>query len=664
MVLLVFVIAALAVPRARPDAAGHGQKPAEPPEFDIILRHGTILDGTGGSPYRGDVGVIRDRIARVGDLARSRAALELDVKGLYLAPGFINLHSHAVPAALATAENMLTQGVTTELLNPDGGGRTNITGQLEQAAPQGLAVNVGAYIGFNAAWTTVVGEADRRPTEPEIARMRDILTANLDAGAWGVSAGLDYKPAYFATTEEVVEVVKAAAPWRTNFTNHDRVRPETGYSSRAAMAETIGIASRAGLLPVITHMKVQGQEQGTSPAALAMMDEATKRGSYTAADAYPYLAGQTGLGALLIPAWAQDGGRAQMLERFKNPAERARIVAEVEEAMTARFGGPAGVYLPASRRELVDVMHEMNVRAGEAVVRLLESGNQGVILRFGSEPDLVRILQHPTTSIACDCGAVLPEGAARPAQGSAGPAGASHPRYYGSYPRVLGRYVRERKALTWQDAIRKMTLLPAATIGLIDRGAIASGMMADLVVFDPVSVIDRATFEEPTIPSEGIRHVIVNGVVALRDGRPTGDRGGRVLRRAAHMPSRPAPAPARRQLAAQGSVTPGGGTALRVIVDVMHPRGARSARGTFRVTDRSGTIVFEAREFGILQTLGTWASFTAYSRGSTPEGSRAATVVAEVADPLDPARAPSLRVIVEGRFEAVGRLATDAVRVR
>jgi N-acyl-D-amino-acid deacylase len=290
-----------------------GQVRSSDSPFDLIIRNGTVIDGTGAPPFRDDVAITRGRIARIGNLSGAGAVRELDVAGLYVAPGFINLHSHASPAALSTAENMLTQGVTTEILNPDGGGWTDLALQLADAAAQGLAVNIGAYIGFNSAWAAVVGEADRRPTTDDVARMREILATNLEAGAWGVAAGLDYKPAYYATAEELVDVVKAAAPYRTNFTNHDRLTPETKYSSRAGIAETIGIAVRAGLIPVITHMKVQGREQGSATMTLGLMRDATARGNYTAADAYPYLAGQTGLGALLIPGWAQDGGRETML---------------------------------------------------------------------------------------------------------------------------------------------------------------------------------------------------------------------------------------------------------------------------------------------------------------------------------------------------------------
>ena len=409
---------------------------------------------------------------------------------------------------------MLTQGVTTEIVNADGSGPLDLAAQLDGAAARGLAVNLGANIGFNSVWTEVVGLADRRPTASEAARMRQLITAGLAAGAWGVSAGLDYKPAYFATTEDVIAVVGVAREWRTAFTNHDRLTPESGFSSLAAMAETIAVGARTGLTPVVTHMKLQGHEQGRADTILTQMRQATERGNYTAADVYPYLAGQTGLVAFTIPGWAQDGGREAMLKRFADPAQRARIVKEAEAAMTARFGGPAGVYLPSMKQELTDVMREMQVPAGEAVVRLLERGSPGIIARFGIEADLVRILQHPTASVACDCGAVERE--------------AAHPRYYGTFPRVLGRYVREQQALTWEDAVRKMTGLPAATVGLVDRGRLAVGMAADVVVFDPATVIDHATFEAPMEPSEGIRHVLVNG------------RRGAARRRADRRARRPA----------------------------------------------------------------------------------------------------------------------------
>src|SRR6185436_1560564 len=388
---------------------------------------------------------------------------------------------------------------------------------------------IGGYIGFNSAWQTVVGNSDRRPAPDEVERMRGLIASGLDHGAWGVSAGLDYKPGYFAKTEEVIAVVKTARDARTNFTNHDRITPESNYSSKAGIEETIAIGRKAGLVPIVTHMKTQGREQGTAAQLLASMAQSTKLGHYTAADAYPYLAGQSGLGSLIIPGWAQEGGRDAMLKRFADPPTRARIVKESEEAMAARFGGPQGVYIPSSQRELTAVMKEMNAGAGETIVRILEQGpDPGAILRFGAEEDLIKILKDPVTSMACDCGA------------STGTR--VHPRFYGSFPRVLGRYVREQKIMSWEQAIRKSSWLPASTIGMSDRGLIALGMAADIVVFDPNTIIDRATYEDPALPSEGVKHVFVNGVLALKDGAATGNKSGRALLRSANMPSRPASA--------------------------------------------------------------------------------------------------------------------------
>ena len=561
-----------------------------PPGYDIVLRGGTVVDGSGAPPYKADVAISGSSIARIGDLGWQRAKTEIDATGLFVAPGFINIHSHATPEGLVRAANMLTQGVTTEILNADGSGPVDIGAQLTHVTEHGVAVNVGAQIGFNSVWSEVMGLADHRATPEEIARMRTLILDGLSKGAWGVSAGLDYKPAYFAQAEEVIKVVEVARPWRTNFINHDRVTPESGFSSRAGMAETIAIGERAGLAPVITHMKVQGREQGSADQILAEMRQAAARGAYTAADAYPYLAGQTGLAALIIPAWAQDGGRDAMLKRFRDPAARTRIVREAEEAMNARFGGAAGVYLPATKQELTAVMADLHVPAGEAVVQLLEQGSPGIIARFGAEADLVKILKHPTTSIACDCGAVAREPA--------------HPRYYGTFPRVLGKYVREDKALTWEDAVRKMTGLPAATIGMVDSGLLAAGMSADVVAFDPRTVVDHATFEDPARPSEGIRFVIVNGRVALRDGAPTGEMAGIALARGAHMPTRPMN-DGRRALSQRGRV----GSA-EVLLDLTQDAGANRATGTLRVTDARKKVSIDVRNLGILQTAGTWASIT------------------------------------------------------
>jgi N-acyl-D-aspartate/D-glutamate deacylase len=456
----------------------------------------------------------------------------------------------------------------------------------------------------------VVGAADRRPTADEITRMRDLITAGLAAGAWGISAGLDYKPAYFAQTEDVIKVIEAARASRTYFANHDRVTPESGFSSLAGMAETIAIGARTGVTPLITHMKVQGHEQGRADVVTGQMRDASGRGVYTAADVYPYLAGQTGLVAFTIPGWAQDGGREAMLKRFADPTLRARIAKEAEAAMDARFGGPAGVYLPQLKQELTAVMAELQVPAGEAVVRLLERGSPGIIARFGIEADLVKIMQHPTASVACDCGAVVRD--------------AAHPRYYGTFPRVLGRYVREQQALTWEDAVRKMTGLPAATIGMVDRGILAAGMAADVVVFDPATVIDHATFEAPMLPSDGIRTVLVNGRIALRDGAPTGERAGQALRRSSHMPSRPMSAPGAHTLRRRGTSGPDA-----VAIDVTQGPGARMASGTVQLTQPGSGVALAMTELGQLQTAPGWASVTGRGRLRPSEPDRSVVVIVD-----------------------------------
>jgi N-acyl-D-aspartate/D-glutamate deacylase len=530
--------------------------------------------------------------------------------------------------------------VTTIVLNADGGGPLDLEAQLVEAEATGLAVNIGANIGFNTAWTEVNGREDARPSSAQIEEIRGLIHAGLDAGAWGISAGLDYKPAYYARADEVVAILSQATHWRTLFTNHDRLTPESGYSSMVGMRETVEIGEATGLMPLITHMKIQGREQGTSEAVLAMMSDATGGGVPTAADAYPYLAGQTSLAALIIPGWAQAGGLDAMLDRFADPEQRARIVREADEALEARFGGPGGVFLPETQEELTDLMLEMGATSGgDAVVRILQRDVPSAILRFGSEEDLAAILSHPTTSIACDCD---------PAADRVG-----HPRGYGTFPRALGRYVRELGVLTWEEAVRKMTGLPAATIGMVDRGFVAPGMVADLVVFDPETVIDRATYEDPTAPSEGIDHVLISGVFALRDGAPTGAREGRALRRSIHMPARPFDLASDRRLGVEGRVSTAS-TSFHVTVALAHASGDPRATGTFRIEDESGAYDAVGVEFGVLQTTESWASFTGVVEHQGLE--RAVTVIFDSADPTQEDGGITLSMDVEGLGLTIGRL--------
>jgi len=346
-----------------------------------------------------------------------------------------------------------------------------------------------------------------------------------------------------------------------------------------------------------------------------------------------------------------------MLERFKDPQLRARIVAETEQAMNARFNGADGVFLPTTKQQLADIMREMNVSAGEAVVRILEQGNATAILRFGSEEDLVRILKHPTTSVACDCGASTDT--------------RQHPRAFGTFPRVLGRYVREQKVLTWEDAIRKMTALPANTIGMVDRGFLAPGMAADVTVFDPNTVIDHATYDDAGQLPDGIRHVLVNGRLALRDGKVTGEQAGRVLTRTAHMPRRAMNINATRVVSISGGVsgavrpkpyTTSG--AMRVSLDLTQTSRAPRATGTLTMTDGASNATMKATQFGVLQTTHNWASFTARVRGLDGGADRAALVIVEREDPFVEGKPATLTISIDGASPITARLSPVDVQIR
>jgi N-acyl-D-amino-acid deacylase len=332
-----------------------------------------------------------------------------------------------------------------------------------------------------------------------------------------------------------------------------------------------------------------------------------------------------------------------MLTRFKNPEERARIIKDAEAAMQARFGGPQGVYATGPQKELTDAMREFGVASpGEALVRLLEQSDGGAILRFGIESDLVAILKHPSASVACDCGAVS--------------GGNAHPRYFGSFPRVLGRYVREQQVLTWEDAIRKMTGLPAATIGLVNRGLLVPGMAADIAIFDPATILDRATFEAPAEMPAGMRHVVVNGTPAWKDGAATGQRAGAVLLRSPHEPSRRMSTTLSRKVS--GRVD---SSEVEANVSIEQDPGQRAPRGRFKMLDRTSKTTFELTEPGALQVAPGWAAVT--GRGRIGADERAVTIVIEQADPLDEKASTTITIMGEDGFRLTRIVPKNSLRV-
>lgn len=594
--------------------------------YDVIIRGGTVLDGSGQPGFKADVGIDDGHIARIGDLSGDKAGQEIDAAGLYVAPGFINIHDHPTPEGLVHAANMLNQGVTTEILNPDGGigeskdgDGADLRAELRRFAGGGIAVNIGGYVGFNLVWQTVMGATDHRAGPEDIVRMKALIENNLRAGAFGLSAGLDYRPGYYATTDEVIAISKAAAGWRTNFPNHERLDRQNGFSSRAGIAETIRIGEEAGVAPEITHIKSQGLEQGKAGEIVAMMQAATDRGHYASADLYPYIAGQTRAAALLLPGWAEDGGRDAMLARFKDPEQHARLVKEIEVQLKARFGGPENVYFPASGKRLSEIMKESGRGSpGEALIEVLEQTDAVAILFFGSDADVETFLRYPETAIACDCGADLAP---------------AHPRYFGTFPKILGHYVRERHVLSLEEAVRRMTGLPASMIGLVDRGFVAPGMAADITVFNAASVTDHATFDQPRLPSEGIRDVLVNGRVALRDGNPTEAEAGRTLLRGEHMPTRRM-RNSDRSVHAEAELDGG----IHLAASLQQKKGERTAHGRMRLT-KGGKTLLDLTDPGILQTEEGWASLTGAAEG------RPVTVIFDKADPQKPGRTT---LVVEG----------------
>lgn len=587
----------------------------QPPQYDVVIRGGSIVDGSGGAPYRADIGLIGGHIAIIGTLDAARAGKVIDASNQFVSPGFINIHSHARTDAVATAASALLQGVTTELVNSDGGmtgPAGDVVAGLGMFSSDGLAVNVAPFVGFNAVWAAVVGNEDRRPTSGEIGRMQTMIVSALESGAWGVSSGLDYKPGYYARTGEVIEIVKPAAPHRAIFTNHDRFAPPS-FSSLEGIAETIEIGQKSGLIPVVTHMKLWAKERGRADEAIDMLRRSTQAGHYALGDAYPYIFAQSGPAGLLLPGWSVDGGREKMLERFKDPAMRARIASETEEQLVARVGGPEGLYITQQKRYLPAVMQEMNAPAGETIIRLLEQGDVRTLFTFGSEEDVDTLYRYPDMVMACDCGATTTT--------------RTHPRNYGAFARFLAEYTRKRQLFPWQEAIRRMTALPAATIGMIDRGLLAPGMVADIVVFDPATVTDRSTIEKPSLLSTGISTVLVSGVLAVEDGRVTGEQGGRPLLRGADMPSRPMAVGKAGKWSLKGAVLGSADGAapasITASASIRQASGAVAAEGDFSLS--GGGWAFKAERLGPVQSAEGWIGFSGW--GSTGDGTQRPFIV-------------------------------------
>jgi N-acyl-D-amino-acid deacylase len=521
-----------------------------------VLRGAVVYDGTGAPPVRADVALAGDRIAAVGRRLRVPGAEELELRGLALAPGFVDSHTHTDLTLLVNprAESKVRQGVTTEIAGQDGSSVgpwtraqagaaaeewrarygveldfSDLGGFFRRLESQGIAVNLGSMVGAGTVRAAVVGADDRPATAAELAAMVALVEAALAQGACGLSTGLEYAPGAFASTDELVAL---AAPLRARglpYATHMRNEDDELF---AAVEEAIAVGRRAGVPVQISHLKAQGlRNWWKARPVLGMLEVARGSGVDVHYDRYPYTAFSTGI-TNLFPIRLLDGGREAFLARVADPAQRGGIRAAVAEKV-GELGGWDMVRIASTGdvahadlrgRGLGQLAAAWELEPFDALLRLvLEDGARTSMVAFGmSEENTERILAHPLGMIASDGGA----------RATYGPLsdGAPHPRAYGTFPRVLGHYCRERRLLSLEAAIHKMTAMPAAKLRLADRGRIAPGLAADLVAFDPATVADRSTFEDPHRYAAGIVHVWVNGVAVVRDGEHTGALPGRVLR--------------------------------------------------------------------------------------------------------------------------------------
>ena len=503
------------------------------PQYDLLIAGGTVIDGTGAARYRADVAITGDRIALVSrdPIARSTARRTIDATGLIVSPGFIDLHAHIEGLLrLPDAESHVRQGVTTALGGPDGSGPWPLASYLDSAQTLGIGMNVAYLVGHNTVRRSVMQLANRDPTAAELEQMRGMVAQAMHEGAFGLSTGLRYLPGTFSRTDEVVALSKVAADSGGIYTSHLR---EEGLGVIEGVAEAIEIGRRTGIIVVLTHHKVIGKPMwGQSVRTLAMVDSARAAGVDVRIDQYPYTATSTGIG-VLVPTWALASGDSAFERRLATPALRDSIVRGIVQLlMTDRGGGDLSrvQFARVSWQQSLEgrTLRDWAVERGlpstpesgaQLVIEAVQRGGASAIYHVLDEGDVERIMRHPQTMIASD-GSLSQPGSGHP-----------HPRAYGTFPRVLGRYVRERHVLTLEDAIHKMTGLPAATLKLADRGALRAGARADLAVFDANTVVDLATFEKPHQYPAGIPYVIVNGLLAVDAGRFTGARAGRVIRR-------------------------------------------------------------------------------------------------------------------------------------
>ena len=507
---------------------------AQQPEFDVLISGGTVIDGNGTARYRADVALKGDRIALISrtPIAANRAARRIDATNRIVAPGFVDMHAHLDPLPrLLGAESAVRQGVTFALGNPDGGGFFPLAPMMDSLAKAGIGINVAYLVPHNTIKDSVMGTVSRLPTAEEMARMKSFVAQGMAEGAFGISTGLRYLPGNFSKIEEVIALSKVAADLGGIYTSHLR---EEGLGLIEGVAEAITIGREAKIPVILTHHKVVGKLMwGRSAQTLAMVDSARRAGIDVMVDVYPYTATSTSL-SVLIPTWAFDGGDSAFRRRINTPAIRDSIRRGIIELINTDRGGGDISRVQFSRvswqpelagKNLADWARQRGLEptpenGADLVIEGQLKGGASMIYHVLEEQDVQRIMKHGQAMIGSD-GRL-----ARLNDGSS-----PHPRALGTFPRVLGRYTRDLKLFPLETAIYKMSGMAAQRLGLSDRGTLETGNYADVVVFDPATVADKSTFEQPHQYPIGIEYVFVNGVAALDAGKFTDTRAGRVIRR-------------------------------------------------------------------------------------------------------------------------------------
>lgn len=498
--------------------------------FDLIIHHGRIVDGSGNPWFLGDIGIRDGRIARLGDLSGATAPQVIDAKQRIVAPGFVDVHTHVEESIIKhpTADNFIYDGVTSIISGNCGNSKTDLAAYFGELRKTGIALNLGTLVGHNSVRRAVMGMEDRAPTPEEMAQMEALVARAMEEGAVGLSTGLIYTPGTYAQTDEVAGLAKVAARYGGLYATHMR---NEGDKVLDAINEALTIGREAALPVEISHFKVSNKRfWGQSRRMLEMVEQARRQGLDVTVDQYPYTASSTSLNVLL-PSWALAGGMEKLKERLNDPAMRKRIAAEMKERIRKVGGRKHLDYARVARAEwdpslegktITDITREKGRRAKleqeiETVLEMAPRGHTQMVYHGMSEEDVGRIMQYANTMIASDAG-VIEMGQGKP-----------HPRAYGTNARVLGRYAREKGLLRLEDAIRKMTSLPAQRFRIYDRGLLREGMWADIVIFDEGEVADLATFEQPHANARGLAYVLVNGQLVLAEGRHTQALPGKIL---------------------------------------------------------------------------------------------------------------------------------------